>query len=335
MRIYTFLIAVILLCFACDTKPEKKAYKLSGNALGTTYHITYLGQEIDSVSSKIDSILFAVNHGLSTYQNNSLITAFNTNTNEIWNDPENAKHFLNDMQHFVEMVNLSKTISNQTNGAFDPSAAGLFSYYSKCKKEGVLMDESLTAEHLSHRGMDLIEMDPNGFPQKKDSLLSLNFNAIAKGYFVDLLADYISSKGCENYLVEVGGEMRLKGQNLEGGLWKVGVNVPLIEAAEDDYFKVLEVQNTAVATSGNYQNFYMVDGEVIGHTLDPRTGKPVISNLKSATVLHPYCAVADAWATASMVLGLEEARQIIEKDGDLSAYFIYEENNELKGVYVE
>jgi thiamine biosynthesis lipoprotein len=326
---------MVSVVIGCSQKNETNEYKVEGNALGTIYHITYVGQKVVDLASKIDSITQAVNHGLSTYQTNSLITSFNTNTNTIWQDPEESKHFPSDMQHFVEMVSLSKTISNETSGAFDPSAAALFEVYNNAKKEGVLMDEIKVAECLKHQGMQKIQFDEQGFPYKLDSFLTLNFNAVAKGYLVDLISDYLVSNEVANFMVEVGGELRVKGKNAEGMSWHVGVNVPLIEAKPSDYFKVLEIEDVALATSGNYQNFYKVDGKLIGHTLDPRTGKPVITKLKSASVLHDYCAVADAYATACMVLGLEEATKVISGNKSLSAYFIYEDGDELKGVYVE
>lgn len=331
---YLLFIITLLLVLGC-AKKEISEHKVGGNALGTTYHITYIGFEIDSLTAKIDSIVFAINHGLSTYQTNSLISAFNSNSNEIWNNPEDANHFMNDMQHFVEMVSLSQKITAKTNGAFDPSAAAIFEHYLQCKKEGVLMDSIKVANNLVHQGMDKIVFDPNGFPIKEDSLLTLNFNAIAKGYLVDVIAEYLDAKGVERYMVEVGGEVRVRGKNAENNSWKIGVNVPLLEANADDFFKVLEVENVSVATSGNYQNFYKVDGKLIGHTIDPRTGKPILSNLKSATLLHDDCAVADAYATACMVMGLDSAKQFVESDSSLSAYLIYEENDELKGIYVE
>lgn len=340
MRGYIYVLTLFSMAAFVSCKHETKNsgyFKAEGNALGTTYHITYGKAPVDSLIQKIDSIVFAVNHGLSTYQKNSLISSFNSNSGEMWKDPKEVVHFENDMQHFVEMVSLSKTISNETAGAFDPTAAALFDLYSKAKKEGELMDSVLIQACIRNQGMQKIQFDDEGFPYKLDSfpLLQLNFNAIAKGYLVDLIADYMTSKGVANYMVEVGGEMRVKGKNAEGKSWQVGINVPLIEAKNDDFFKILELENVSLATSGNYQNFYMVDGKLIGHTIDPRTGKPIVSKLKSATVLHDFCAVADAYATACMVLGLEESTKIIEQNKSLSAFFIYEEGEELKGVYVE
>ena len=330
-----FFVSVIFA--GCKTEDKVQQNNVEGNALGTTYHLTYIGEELDSLDHKVDSIVFAVNHGLSTYQKNSLISAFNNNSNEFRQDPNEAKHLMNDMQHFVEMVSLSKVISNETSGAFDPSAAQLFSLYDQAKKEGVLMDEDKVEECLSYQGMQNIQFDEQGYPYKLDSfpLIQLNFNAIAKGYLVDIIADYLDSNGVDNFMVEVGGEMRVKGHNAENKSWQVGINVPLVGANPNDFFKILELQNVSLATSGNYQNYYEVDGKVIGHTLDPRNGEPVISNLKSVSVLHDYCAVADAYATACMVMGLKESTKIIEQNSSLSAFFIYEEKGELKGVYVE
>ena len=327
----------MLVILASCTQSDKAStyFQTEGNAIGTTFHITYGTEQLDSLNEKIDSIVVAVNHGLSTYQENSLVSSFNANPGEIWKDPEEVKHFENDMQHFVEMVSLSKTISNETSAAFDPTAAALFDLYSQAKKEGVLMNKEQVQECLKHQGIQKIQFDEQGFPYKLDSLVTLNFNAIAKGYLVDIIADYLTANGVTNYMVEVGGEMRVKGKNIEGKSWQVGINVPLIEARNEDFFKILELENVSLATSGNYQNFYKVDGELIGHTIDPRSGEPIVSNLKSATVLHDFCAVADAYATACMVLGLEESTQLIKGNSSLSAFFIYEEEGELKGIYVE
>jgi thiamine biosynthesis lipoprotein len=334
MQKFTAVFVILILIVGCKNEKVSE-HKIEGSALGTTFHITYIGVEIDSFSTKVDSIVFAINHGLSTYQKNSLISSFNSNSNEIWNNPADADHFMNDMQHFVEMVSLSQKIAAKTNGAFDPSAAAVFELYNAAKKEGVFMDSIKVQEALSHQGMSKLLFDPNGFPIKQDTLLTLNFNAIAKGYLVDVIAEYLDSKGIAQYMVEIGGEVRVKGKNLENKSWQIGVNVPLLEAKADDFFKVMELENVSMATSGNYQNFYMVDGKLIGHTIDPRTGKPILSNLKSASLLHTDCAVADAYATACMVMGLDSAKQFVAADTALSAFFIYEENDELKGIYVE
>ena len=320
---------------ACQQERTVQQNRVSGNALGTTYNIVYLSSAVDNIRQKIDSIVFVMNHSLSTYQNNSLISAFNTNCFNRWSDSTERKHFANDMFHFTEMVSLSKKISNKTVGAFDPSAKLLFDEYVRAKTVEEVMNTEAVTYALAHKGIEKVLFNEQGAPYKLDSLMQLNFNAIAKGYLVDIIGTYLTSQGVNDYLVEVGGEMRLKGQNAEGVSWKVGINVPLLEANSSDFFKVLDLEDIALATSGNYQDFYLIDGELVGHTLDPRDGNPVISKLKSASILHKECAVADAYATAAMVLGLEESRKIVEQDSTLSAFFIYENGTELTGEFVE
>jgi FAD:protein FMN transferase len=315
------LFFVLAILESCSNDEKIVTNRTEGNAIGTTYHVSYLGNKIKNLSQKIDSITFAVNHGLSTYQVNSMVTAFNSNSDSIWKIPSEFAHFSDDMQHFIEMLSLSKTITQETLGAFDPSAAALFEVYNKAKKDGVFMKDSDVEECKMHQGMDKIQFNDKGNPFKLDSLVSVNFNAIAKGYLVDIIALYLETNGVTNFMVEVGGELRVKGKNEEGTFWKVGVNTPIINANPSDFFTVLELENVSLATSGNYQNFYEVNGDIIGHTLDP--------------VLHDYCAVADAYATACMVLGLDEATKLIKANKSLSAYFIYDDGTSLKGVYVE
>jgi thiamine biosynthesis lipoprotein len=136
-------------------------------------------------------------------------------------------------------------------------------------------------------------------------------------------------------MVEVGGEVVANGVNSLGEPWKVGINTPLIGADPLNFFEVVELKDQALATSGNYQNFYIVDNELIGHTIDPQSGKPIINELRSASVLHKSCAVADAYATAFMTLGFDESKQIIISDTSLSAFLIYEKDSVLQGVFVQ
>jgi thiamine biosynthesis lipoprotein len=330
------LLVLTLTLLGCTKEVEIKEYKLAGDALGTTYHITYIGNEIDSLTEKIDSLIFGINHALSTYQENSLISAFNSNSGAIWDDPTNMRYFFPDLHHFGIMIKLSQEVSSKTNGAFDPSAARLFQIYDEAKKNGVEMDSVEVRKALSVIGIEDLEIDGNGLAVKTDPALMLNFNAIAKGYLVDLVALYIKQAGCENYMVEIGGEVKVQGTNFSNEAWKLGVNYPVTGDQSNEIFKVLELKDQSIATSGNYQNYYYIGDELIGHTIDPRTGKPIINNLKSASVIHKHCAVADAYATAFMVLGMD-AVEIVEQDTSLSAYFIYEneEDGKLTGLFVE
>ncbi len=324
---------LVLGLISCSEE-EPQEYKLAGDAIGTTYHITYIGQEIDSLKEKIDSIIFEINHALSTYQENSLITAFNTNSNTMWDNPMNMRHFFSDMSHLSSMIHLSQEVHAKTDGAFDPSAARLFEIYNEAKKNGLPMDSLEVNEALQHMGIADLRSDPNGFPMKTDSAFMLNFNAIAKGYLVDLVANYIDKQGISDYMVEIGGEVKVHGTNFRGEVWNLGINYPEVNRSTE-IFETIQLNNQSMATSGNYQNYYYIDDELIGHTIDPRTGKPIVSSLKSASVIHKHCAVADAYATAFMVLGLD-AIPVIEQDSSLSAYLIYEDDSgKLVGQFVE
>lgn len=325
----------MLVSNSCQHASEVQLHRLSGQALGTTYHISYIGQEIDQVESRIDSIVFAINHGLSTYQSNSLITCFNTNDNSLWSDSTEVSYFERDMAHFKFMVKLSKEISEKTNGVFDPSAACLFEEYASAQKSHRLMDQEQLDFCLSHQGMDKVVMDSLGYPVKLDSFVQLNFNAIAKGYLVDIIGDYLTKQSINHYLVEVGGEVTSRGKNKSNESWKLGIAVPEIASEPTDFFEVVELSNQALATSGNYQNFYRVNGKLLGHTMNPKTGKPVINSLRSASVFNTSCAVADAYATACMVLGYEKSCQLIANDSTLSAYLIREEEGNLVGHFVD
>ena len=309
--------------------------KLAGSALGTTYHISYLGEEIDSLESSIDSIVFVINHSLSTYQDNSLISCFNLNSDTLWENLNELKYFETDMFHFKYMVRLSKEISEKTSGAFDPSSGCLFNEYSRAKALNKLMNESIIQSCLIHQGMDKIKFDSLDYPFKLDSFVQLNFNAIAKGYLVDQIGAYFNQLSVKNFMIEVGGEVITKGMNQNNQLWKVGINTPVVGADPFNFFEVIELKNQALATSGNYQNFYIVDNELIGHTIDPQSGKPIINELRSASVLHKSCAVADAYATAFMTLGFNESKKIISSDTSLSAFLIYEKDSVLQGVFVQ
>ena len=323
----------VLTQFGCKTD-NPTIHKLAGSALGTTYHISYLGEELDSLALSVDSIIDIINHSLSTYQENSLISCFNNNTNYLWDNPTEAAYFDTDMFHFKYMIQLSKEISSKTSGAFDPSSGCLFNEYSRAKASNERMNKNTIQSCLNHQGMDKIEFDTLEYPFKLDSFIKLNFNAIAKGYLVDLIGNYLNQENRENYMVEVGGEVVANGVNLFGEPWRVGINTPLIGADPLNFFEVIELNNQALATSGNYQNFYKIDNKLIGHTIDPRSGQPMINELRSASILHKNCAVADAYATACMTLGLEESKKIISNDSSISAYLIYKNDSTLEGVFV-
>ncbi len=320
----------VLFFLGCGPKSKEvtQEYKLVGNALGTTYHITYLGNQIGDLQGLIDSVIGEFNYGVSTYDGNSFISHYNGNK------PLHVDDLQPGYQYFDKMISLSLPIVEATYGAFDPSAARLFGVYDAAKREKRFMDSAVVVEALSNKGLESVQFDSDGNMQNP-RLKQMNFNAIAKGYFVDLLAAILEDHDVVHYMVEVGGEVHCKGNNSSGTAWNIGINRPEPGAMPTDYFEVISLSDQSMATSGNYQNYYVVNDSVIGHTLDPRSGKPVISDLKSATIIHSECAIADAYATACMVLGLEESIKMIEADSSLSAFFIYEKDQKLIGKHVK
>ena len=160
---------------------------------------------------------------------------------------------------------------------------------------------------------------------KRDSRVTIDCGAVAKGYGVDCVARLLSSKGCTNYMVEIGGEVVVKGKNAKGKKWTIGINKPVDDSTKtvSEVQNILHVSDCGIATSGNYRNFYYVDGRKVSHTIDPKTGQPVQHSLLSATVLTPSCAKSDALATSFMVMGLDRAKAFLAKHKDVQAYFIF------------
>ena len=160
---------------------------------------------------------------------------------------------------------------------------------------------------------------------KRDPRVTIDCGAVAKGYGVDCVAKLLSAKGCTNYMVEIGGEVVVKGQNAKGKKWTIGINKPVDDSTKtvSEVQTVLHVSDCGIATSGNYRNFYYVDGRKVSHTIDPKTGQPVQHSLLSATVLTSSCAKSDALATSFMVMGLERAKSFLAKHKDVQVYFIY------------
>lgn len=317
-------------------KPKQTVFQ--GNTMGTTYSIKQLGDSIAS-QAQIDSALDVIDRALSSYNPNSYITAFNKNLPLDTFEPHLRGHF-------NEMVWASLMDYTASDGAFDPSASLLFNYWG-FGEDGPKpkQDSSLFREAMMHKGMEKLRMmkvkgetaTPKGFNdvyfEKTDPEIMLNFNAIAKGYGVDVISELIRSKGCKNFMVEIGGEVYCGGNSQTGEPWKIGINTPDPKASKSDVTRIVQLSNQALATSGNYRNFYVKDGKKYGHSIDPRTGKPSENNVLSASILAPSCAQADAWATIAMVLGIDSTLDLIQNgriSPDFAAYIIYEKDGEIR-----
>lgn len=284
-----------------------------GMVFGTFYKITY--QYDKNLQKEIEAQLKSVNDALSMFDKKSIITAVNNN--------EPVK--LNDM--FVNVFKLAQSISEDTDGAFDITVAPLVNAWGFGYKSGALPSQQDIDSIRAFVGYQKVKLSGMRI-QKEDARLTLDCSAIAKGYGTDVVARYLLREGIKNFMVEIGGEIVTHGVNPKRQQWSIGIEKPVEDslAMKSELQTVLKVDDIAMATSGNYRNFYYKDGKKYAHTIDPKTGFPVQHNILSATVLAKQCAVADAYATAFMVMGLEKSKEILARHKDLKAYLIYDDN---------
>lgn len=286
----------------------------SGFIFGTVYNITY---QCDSDLNKdIENELKKVDCSLSPFNDNSIISHINRNE-----DVE-----LNKM--FTDVFTLAENVSDDTDGAFDITVAPLVNEWGFGFKKGIKPTKHVIDSLRSIVGYKKVSL-VNGKIKKKDSRIMLDCSAIAKGYGSDVVARFFDSRGIRNYMVEIGGEIVVQGINDKRLPWKIGVTKPTDDSlnTDNEVQTILSLTNCALATSGNYRNFYYKNGKKYAHTIDPKTGYPVQHNILSSTVIAKNCAIADAYATSFMVVGLDKAKAILSRHSDITAYFIYSDKS--------
>ena len=271
-----------------------------GLVFGTVYNITYESEQ--NLQADIEQALGKVDAEFSMFNEKSTVAAINRGE-----EPQRSAMF-------NEVLQLAEQVNGDTDGAFDITVAPLVNAW---------------GFGFKHEQMPT--------PQQVDSLLKirsqLDFSAIAKGYGCDIVARVFTDRGITNYMVEIGGEVVTRGHNPKGQQWRIGITKPIedsLSTNNSELQAVMAVNDMAMATSGNYRKFYYKDNRRYAHTIDPRTGYPVQHDLLSATVIAPTCAVADAYATAFMVLGMQKAKEVLGRHPDMKAYFIYTDD---KGDY--
>ncbi len=307
-----------------------QACTFEGDVFNTTYHITYEDIQRDKRKNEnwhdsIKKLFKDFDYSLSMFNPESIISAMNNNSQE-------AK-----ANHYVKtVIEKSIDISKQTSGAFDITVAPLVNLWGFGFKNKENVTPEAVDSILQFVGCNKIRLDRKGRLHKKDPRIQLDASSIAKGYMCDIVGDWLKSKGVANYMVEIGGEIALYGNNPKGTAWKVGINVP-----EEDYLQringiggILKLNDGGIATSGNYRNFYYHDGKRYAHTIDPTTGYPVQKDILSSTVIAPDCITADAYATAFMVMGYERAFDLLDKNPSILAYFIITDENSENGYKV-
>lgn len=296
--------------------------RLQGKAEGTSFHIIYQDEKGIDLQPDIIRLFDEFEQSLSVYIPHSLISRLNRN------EPVEVDDFF----HYV--FTRAKEISKQTDGAFDISAEPLFRAWGFSSEEKNIPDENQIKHLKQFIGMDKVRLEGKllvkDFPETV-----LNVNAIAKGYSADLLAALLAQSGSPNYLVEIGGEIRVKGVNPGGEIWRIGVDHPSENRRipGEKLQVILQITDRGIATSGNYRQFYMEDRRKITHTIDPATGYPTEHNLVSVTIIADDAITADAYATACMVGGIEKAVHWIDRNPTLEAVFICREADEYRTYF--
>lgn len=286
--------------------------------MGTTFRILYEGAPPATVHAGIDSLLAQIDRALSVYNPQSIISKVNRNEAVVVDS------------FFTAVFRRSYEVYLATGGAFDISASPLFNAWGFGFTGRETMTQAKVDSLKQFTGMRHVRLEGTRIV-KGDPRVTLNANAIAKGFGVDVIAVFLEQSGSRNYLVEIGGEVRCKGKNAEGKAWAIGVDKPL----DGNMFPgeqlqtIVRLTDKALATSGNYRQYYEENGKKYAHTIHPATGYPVAHNLLSATVLAGDCMTADAYATAFMVVGLEGAQQLLAAHPELGAYLVYEQQGEL------
>ncbi len=319
MQKISALLIVLFLCNCTETTPTKQEIKITGFAQGTTYHISYITFNGVSYERSIDSLLIEVDNSLSTYQKTSLISRFNRTDSVLKVD-----------KMFTAVFKVSKKVYKKSDGAFNPAIAPIVNAWGFGFKDTEKTDSTTIDSLMQYINFDDFTLK-NGVVSKKNKYMMLDFNAIAQGYSVDVLCDFLTSKGITNYMVEVGGELRTSGTNLQDTLWRIGIDKPLPNLKEREIEVIINLDNKALATSGNYRKIHEKDGKKYSHTINPKTGYPIAQNLLSATVITNKCVDADAYATTFMVVGLAKSKEILKKDKNLEGILIFSnKNNQLE-----
>jgi len=313
-----FALPLWFLLISCQSDSGKRAsyQRLNGETMGTTYHLSFREAGHPIRQAAVDSLLEDLNAEVSTYIPGSTISRFNREQDSLQ---------LSGHPHFAANARAARKVWAQSRGAFDPTVMPLVNYwgFGYTEKKPVTAVDSQKVDSLIRLvGLDKLQFRSDGLLRKKRSGIQLDFSGLAKGYGVDALAEYLESHGVANYMVEIGGEVRARGRNESGKTWTIGINLPREGAGTSELQAVVLLKDRALATSGNYRNYYDLDGQKYSHTINPRTGFPERNRLLSASVFAPDCMTADAYATAFMVLGPERALDLARRQPDLEAYLI-------------
>ena len=325
MKFYLYILAALFIISCGNNKQSISVFQ--GEAFGTTYTIQVYSEKNINLERGIDSVIYAVNKSVSTYQPNSDISKINRGDSTIVVDAI-----------FKEVYRISETVYTNSEGFFDPTIGVLRNAYGfgdvKPIKE---MDKVILDSLMKYVGFNKVSINSDGTIHKEHSEIYFDFNAVAKGYGIDCIGNYLKAEGISNYLIELGGEILTQGKHLDKNKkWVVGIENIDSPLEDRSYSATVALKNEAMAASGNYRKFRVdsLTGEKYVHTLNPITGTAEKSDVTSATVIAPTCALADAYATAFMAMGLEKSMNVLPRLSGIEAYLTYNDTLNKPQVFV-
>jgi thiamine biosynthesis lipoprotein len=316
MKKLIFILCGSIILYSCNQSQKTTYISIGGFTQGTTYNITYESMDSTDYKKDIEYLLAEFDTSLSTYIPTSVISKINRN------ESTKSDYYLN------IVLKKAEEIYKITNGAFDITVAPLVNAWGFGFKNKEEMTNARVDSIMEFVGFNKISFNDSVII-KSDPRIMLDMNAIAQGYSVDVVANFLENKGIANYLVEIGGEVKTKGFNKKGKEWKIGIDKPFDNnlMPGENLQAIVKLSNKSLATSGNYRKFYEYDGVKYSHTIDPKTGYSVNHSLLSTTVIADDCMTADAYATAFMVLGLEKSYDLVMRLPGIEAYFVFSDEN--------
>lgn len=307
-------VALSIVLFVTSCKEEIQNKRIVGNVFGTTYSVQYAGYETEvDFKEQFDKLFYVINRSMSTYQANSFISKINRNEETTIDS------------HFRKVFDASKEIHQLTDGAFDPTIGIMVNAWDFGPDSAIVdLDQQKIDSLMQTVGLDKVTRKDDKI-KKEHPGTQLDFNAIAKGYAVDVIADFLATQDIENYLVEIGGEVRTKGVNMASEQpWKIGVENPNFDGSQT-VMKAISLADEAMATSGTYRKFKVdEDGNRYAHIIDAKTGYPSKTNLLSISVIAPDCMTADAYATVFKTMGVEGVANFLKDHAELKVFLIFE-----------
>lgn len=315
-------LSFLLIFFSCSSEKNNKVLVTNtGETQGTFYHIKYLIKDGVNLQPRIENILSSVDSSLSTYVPYSLISKINYRQDNIVDSL------------FETVFNCAQLVYKQTEGAFDCSIAPLVNAWGFGFEKKQNLDSLKIKKILKNIGFDKIYIKNDSLNIPKNMMI--DFNALAQGFTVDLIAKFLDDNSITDYLIEIGGELKSKGSNASDKIWRVGVDKPIDEIDLQDRFQfIMKLENKSIATSGNYRKYFEENGKKYSHTLSPFNGYPVMNNFLSVSVIHDDCMLADAYATAFMVMGKSKTLKFLDNFPEIEAYIVYTDKNGKFKTYI-